>query len=155
MAQVTACPLPAHSLLHQRIDADDFIDCYAAEGSTTPRKAAEAVVEFPAWAKALVILRGIVTRPFGLSQSGPEAEDKLGLFPVEIETDDEIIAGFDDKHLNFRVSVLRHNGQMMLATWVRPHNIGGRLYLSLIMPFHILIARNGIARAARRAAQTA
>jgi len=154
MTKVTACPLPAHSLLHERIQDADFIDCYAADGQTSPRKAAETIVTFPAWAKALVILRGIVTRPFGLSQDGPVAEDKLGPFPVETETEDEIIAGFDDKHLNFRVSVLRHEGKMMLATWVRPHNFGGRLYLSVIMPFHILIARNGIARAAKTAAQT-
>ncbi|MEM7636150.1 MAG: DUF2867 domain-containing protein, partial [Pseudomonadota bacterium] len=68
------------------------------------------------------------------------------VFPVETETARELIAGFNDKHLNFRVSVLSQDGRVFLATWVHPHNIGGRLYLKTILPFHILIARNALAR---------
>ncbi|MEM1300886.1 MAG: DUF2867 domain-containing protein, partial [Pseudomonadota bacterium] len=76
------------------------------------------------------------------------SENKLGLFPVEIETGDEIIAGFNDKHLDFRVSIMARDGGVYLATWVHTHNFGGRLYLATIMPFHILIARNALARVA-------
>ncbi len=146
-ASVKTVSLPAESLLHRYIIPGDFVDCYGAPGDMPPRKAAQTIVDFPPWADALLSLRRVITVPFGLSQDGPEAADKLGPFPVQTETDDEIIAGFDDKHLNFRISVLRHGGQMLLATWVHPHNIGGHIYLSMIMPFHILIARNGIARA--------
>lgn len=146
---VTSVPLPVKSALNARRAPGDFLDCYAAQGDIAPRVAAERVVEFPAWARLLVRLRALVTLPFGLRQNGPATPDKIGPFPVELETEDEIIAGFDDKHLNFRVSVMRDAGQIMLATWVQPHNLGGRLYLAAIMPFHIAIARNAIARAAR------
>lgn len=145
---VRSVPLPAKSALHARRAPGDFLDCYAAMGSPSPRSAAQAVVAFPGWAGLLLKLRGAVACAFGLRQQGPETGDKIGPFPVESETEDEIIAGFDDKHLNFRVAVLRDAGHIMLATWVRPHNLGGRLYLALIMPFHIAIARNAIARAA-------
>ncbi|MEO9790387.1 MAG: DUF2867 domain-containing protein [Tateyamaria sp.] len=87
--------------------------------------------------------------PFGLSQDGPEADDKLGPFPVELDTGTEVIAGFDDKHLNFRVSVYGDGRRVSLATWVHPHSIGGRSYLTAILPFHILVARNALARVAR------
>lgn len=141
--------LPDTSALHSKMQKGDFVDCFATQASVSPRQAAGVIVDFPNWGKWLVKLRGIVTAPFGLDQDGPEATDKLGPFPVESETDTEIIAGFNDKHLDFRVSVMCENGQLSLATWVHPHNLGGRIYLAMIMPFHILIARNGVARAAR------
>ncbi|CUI68402.1 DUF2867 domain-containing protein [Cognatishimia activa] len=153
--KVSKIPLPEISTLHDRIQPGDFVDCYATPANTSPRKAAEIIVDFPSWAQALVKLRGIVTAPFGLDQDGPNAKDKLGSFPVESETDTELIAGFDDKHLEFRVSVICQDQQLSLATWVHPHNIGGRLYLATIMPFHILIARNAVARAAKAAAGSA
>lgn len=112
----------------------------------TPRRAAEVITEFPGWAKFLLEIRRLITSPFGLSQDGPDASDKLGAFPVESENEQELIAGFDDKHLEFRISVLSINGQIYLATWVQPHNIGGRIYLDAILPFHILIARNALSR---------
>ena len=80
---------------------------------------------------------------------GPETADRVGLFPFESETPTELIAGFDEKHLDFRISVPSHDAKVSLATWVSPHNIGGRLYLAAIMPFHIAIARNALARVAR------
>ena len=99
----------------------------------------------------LLQIRRLVTAPFGLSSDGPDAEDKVGVFPVESETECELVAGFDDKHLNFRVSVMSLDGRVYLGTWVHPHNLGGRLYLRAIMPFHILIARNALSRVASQA----
>lgn len=146
--QVTSTPLPPYSALHARFQPGDFVDCYSVASSLPPRAAAEIVVAFPGWAMALVKLRGLLVAPFGLSNSGPEAEDKLGLFPVEEDTAQELIAGFDDKHLDFRVSVTSHEGRVSLATWVHPHNIWGRLYLATILPAHILIVRNALSRVA-------
>ncbi len=138
--------LAPHSQLHPRIAPGDFIDCYGVQSPLPARDAAEIITSFPGWAMALVRLRGIITAPFGLDQTGPEAEDKLGIFPVETDVPGEIIAGFNDKHLDFRVSVLAHEGHIYLSTWVHRHNLLGRAYLATIMPFHILIARNALAR---------
>ena len=149
MSNVRTVSLPMSSLLHSRIQGSDFIDCYSVRSDMAPRRAAEIITDFPQWAQLLLLIRQIVTAPFGLSNSGPEAVDKVGIFPVEEETDTELIAGFNDKHLNFRVSVLSEAGYVYLATWVHPHNLGGRVYLTSIMPFHIAISRNALVRVAR------
>lgn len=65
---------------------------------------------------------------------------------MELDTGTEIIVGFNDRHLNFRVSILSHEGRISAATWVHPHNPGGRFYLRTILPFHKRIVRNGLAR---------
>ena len=146
---VRKIPLPEDSLLQAYMQKGDFVDCFAAPAEVSPREAAEIIVDFPGWAQPLLTLRKLVTSPFGLSQDGPEAEDKLGPFPVEKDTPEEIIAGFNDKHLNFRVSVMQERGRTYLATWAHPHNFGGRLYLALIYPFHVLVVRNGLWRVKR------
>lgn len=151
MSEVVATALPEQSLLHNRIAAGDFVDCYRVRCVTSPRAAARIITGFPGWVNALLLVRRLVTTPFGLSNNGPPAADKVGPFPVEIATEHELIAGFDDKHLDFRVSVMCQEGQVFLATWVHPHNVGGRIYLGAIMPFHILIVRDGLQRVANAA----
>lgn len=150
---VHSIPLPANSALQARISKGDFVDCYAASSMMNARQAAEIATNFPSWARGLVALRGVITAPFGLQNEAPKSTDTIGIFPVESETitedGSEIIAGFNDKHLDFRISVLQHQGQISMATWVHPHNIGGRIYLAMIMPFHIMIARNGVYRVAK------
>lgn len=141
--------LPKDSLLWKYVGDGDFHDAYSVCSDMPPRAAAEEITRFPAWGRFLLHIRRHVTEPFGLSNDGPEAADKVGIFPVEKVTDQELIAGFNDRHLDFRVSVMSQQGQVMLSTWVHPHNIGGRLYLAAIMPFHILIARDALARVGR------
>jgi len=151
MASVTSSPLPACSALHARFVPGDFLDCFNVSATMSPRHAAQIITAFPAWTQHLLRVRNALTSPFGLSANGPEAVDKLGIFPVESDTGNELIARFNDKHLNFRVSVVAEAGRIYLATWVHPHNLGGRLYLAAILPFHVLIARNALSRVARQA----
>lgn len=146
MSRIIATDLPLQSLLNDRIKTTDFLDCYSVESDLSPRSAANIITQFPIWARFLVGIRNILITPFGLSSDGPSAADKVGAFPVEIENDHELIAGFDDKHLDFRVSVVSQEGKVFLATWVRTKNIGGKMYLKTILPFHILIARDALAR---------
>ncbi|MEM1303084.1 MAG: DUF2867 domain-containing protein [Pseudomonadota bacterium] len=153
--RVFSRPLPPLSTLHNRFGPGDFLDCYAVQSDMSARAAAEVITTFPGWAKALVALRGILTAPFGLQNKLPEdAGDAVGIFPVERDDQNEVVAGFNDKHLDFRVSVVTVDGLVHLATWVRPHNAAGRVYLRTIMPFHIAIVRNALARVAA-AGQTA
>ncbi|MBW4707799.1 DUF2867 domain-containing protein [Roseobacter sp. YSTF-M11] len=150
--RVEKTQLPTDSQLHARVAGGDFLDCYKVTSTMTAPDAAVIIVDFPGWAQGLVALRNILTVPFGLKKDGPAAKEKLGLFPVEMSSPQEVIAGFNDRHLDFRVSVFSAAGEIYLATWVHPHNIGGRLYLATILPFHILIARNALARVATGAA---
>ncbi len=61
------------------------------------------------------------------------------------ETPDRLVMGFNDKHQDFRVVVDvtgRGAGQdVTLTTLVLTHNLLGRTYLRIIVPFHRLIAR--------------
>jgi hypothetical protein len=145
---VTETTLPPQSALHERIGPRDFLDCYVVDADLSPRTAAEVITNLPGWARFLLNIRRLITTPFGLSNDGPAVKNKVGIFPVELDSPDELIAGFDDRHLNFRVSVISQAGRVYLATWVHPHNFGGRLYLAMIMPFHIMISRNALRRVA-------
>lgn len=145
---VTPATLPAVSALHSRFSDGDFMDCYRIECTMPCREAADVIANFPQWAQVLVKLRNIVVQPFGIKSEGPENVDKIGIFPVEHEDANEVIAGFDDAHLDFRISVLRDGPYLYLSTWVHRHNLLGRAYLAVIMPFHILITRNALSRAA-------
>ncbi|KMW59632.1 hypothetical protein AIOL_004614 [Candidatus Rhodobacter oscarellae] len=147
--EIRAIPLPQHSALQTRIAPDDFVDCYAVPSELPLRAAAERIVAFPLWVRALVGLRSVLVAPFGLLRTGPEGRPKLGPFPIEQETETEIIAGFNDRHLNFRIAVRAEGGQVSLATWVHRHNWLGRAYLAAIMPFHILVVRDAVARVSR------
>src|SRR4051794_41019885 len=60
----------------------------------------------PRWIDALLKLRDIIVTPFGLKTSVPTESgtaDIIGLFPVLSQTPERLVAGFDDKHLDFRV----------------------------------------------------
>lgn len=145
---INSSSLPPQSDLRDRVSSTDFLDCFSVESDAGPRQAAEIITDFPGWARFLLLIRRVVTAPFGLSNDGPPAADKVGPFPVEKETEAELIAGFNDKHLDFRVSVFAKDGRVSLATWVHPHNFGGRLYLKAILPFHVLIAQDALKRVA-------
>jgi hypothetical protein len=102
----------------------------------------------PRWAEALVTLRNILVTPLGLKTSGASEtppREMIGLFPVLSATPDRLVAGFDDKHLDFRIVVdVAASGattqNVTLTTLVLTHNWLGRTYLAIILPFHRLIA---------------
>ncbi len=148
MATVKLAQVPETSGLHRYMKPGDFVDCYEVPSDLRLRAAAEIIIQYPAWVRMLMLLRRVVTTPFGLVNDATGPSDRLGMFPIESETDEEILAGFDDKHLNFRISIMAKDGMVYFATWVHPHNRGGTLYLNAVMPFHILICRNALRRVA-------
>jgi hypothetical protein len=128
-----------------------FADAFrveVADPALDARHAAERMMAHqPRWAEALVSLRNLVVSPLGLKTSGegaPAPRGMIGIFPVLSETPDRLIAGFNDSHLDFRVvvDVTAPEGvrQVTLTTLVKTHNWLGRTYLTIIMPFHRLIA---------------
>ncbi len=132
---------PASSLwtLHR---TGDFLDCYSVASTLSPQEAARRGLSLPGWASALLKLRNALVRPFGLKTGEPGQP----IFPTCHETADEIILGTDDRHRNFRIGIYRQDGRIFMSTWVHPHNLWGRAYLTLVMPFHILISRGAVAR---------
>ncbi len=128
-----------------------FSDAYRLETGGQPlaaRQAAERMMgRSPRWVDALLRLRNILVAPFDLKSSGtsermPKA--MIGMFPVLSEAPDRLVAGFNDKHLDFRVVVVAASGagqQITATTLVLTHNWLGRSYLAIILPFHRLIVR--------------
>lgn len=103
----------------------------------------------PDWVMPLMALRTLLVKPFGLkSGREPSAAPRIGLFPLISREPDRIVMGLDDRHLDFRLIVdLSGEGAATATTLVRTHNLGGRLYLATIMPFHRLIVPAMLARA--------
>ena len=94
-------------------------------------------------------LFSLVTRLFG-TQSG-----RISIFKVYGRSETEIVLGEDDRHLDFRLSVLRTpdlsptlGGQLTVSTVVHCHNLLGRAYLLVIAPFHRLVVKASLRRAA-------
>lgn len=154
--------LPLNSLLRQRIRPGDFVDSFAvklAEPQLTPVQLAVRLAVMPDWANVLLWLRNRLVTPLGLKTGAdlpptpaePEIGDYVSFFRLEQLSHNEAILGEDDRHLDFRVSVLKTTGPEPLAalsTWVRPHNPAGRLYLAGVLPFHKLIVRRMLANVA-------
>jgi hypothetical protein len=137
----------------------EFMDAYRIEiggAALTARQAAVAMfARSPRWIEALLALRNLMVAPFRLKTSGkdePSSGSMIGLFPVISETPERLVAGFNDRHLDFRVVVevkpTIGGQQVTSTTLVLTHNRLGRLYLSTILPFHRLIARTLLRQAA-------
>jgi Protein of unknown function (DUF2867) len=134
-----------------------FIDAFRVEIGAAAVNAREActrmVLHGPRWIDALLRLRNILVTPFGLKTSGegaPAPGGLIGLFPVLSETPERLVAGFDDSHLDFRI-VVDISGdaasrEVTSTTLVRTKNLLGRIYLTLIMPFHKLVVRSMMGR---------
>jgi Protein of unknown function (DUF2867) len=144
MPAVRTDTLPRASSLWSLHRPGDFLDCYSVASTLSPSEAATRGLALPGWAAALLRVRNTLVRPFGLKTGAPDAP----IFPTCHETADEIILGTDDRHLNFRIGLIRAEGRIYMSTWVHPHNLWGRAYLRLVMPFHILISRGAVARMA-------
>lgn len=135
----------------------DFLDSQIAPVRDPSLHVADiAIITFftmPKWVLFLLWLRNAIVRPFGLktgespAYAPPTREDLIsgrykGIFAIEHVTEEEITFGTDDRHVDFRVSVLKTGepaGHAAISTWVHPHNLIGRLYLLAVYPFHKLI----------------
>jgi hypothetical protein len=127
-----------------------FVDAYSitVDGSAPDaRHAAERMLaRSPRWIDALLVVRNCLVAPFGLKTRAPTgagALERIGLFPVVSETPSRVVTGFNDKHLDFRLVVdvvVEAGGRRVIATTlVLTHNLLGRTYLAIILPFHRLI----------------
>lgn len=134
------------------------IDLSAAERSSMRALATMTVGDPPTWQRALIAMRDAMVTPFGLKTSGAvrasrESEERVDFFPVQWEGRDEIVLGADDRHLDFRLSLLRRlspTGALLVATTVvHSHNALGLIYLNAIRPFHHLVVRANLARCAQ------
>jgi len=163
-------PLPTGSLIAGLFAGADLADAYAIRLPPDSRRDIETLARFmlgeqAPWLHLLMAMRDAMVAGFGIKTSRQlrkaptsKVSDRLYIFRVYATCKDEMILGEDDKHLDFRVSVLlRSDGaegdgknEIVVTTVVHCHNLLGRTYLALIAPFHRIVVRSNLQRAARR-----
>ena len=157
--------LPNNSILNTSNTEYDYLDSFRGvlndnENKFTSTDIGKAFFSTgPKWVGRLFTLRNKIVSIFGLKTSGDitnrekqlanfkcEPGEQLGLFKVFAKTENEVILGEDDKHLNFRVSLILNQQRketkkkdLIVSTTVEFNNWFGRLYFLPVRPFHKLI----------------
>ena len=156
---------PRNSILNKGHEKYDYFDCYKGslndeENKINSTDVAKALfISTPKWVGILFILRNSIVTVFGLKTSEKtndrkqqldnfnfEPNERLGLFKVFSKSDNEVILGEDDKHLNFRISLLIENlntenliKEITITTTVEFNNWLGKLYFLPVRLFHKII----------------
>lgn len=162
---ISRAELPDKSLLKIDEKSYDYIDSFQGDfidrnGNIDSSKIGKSFfASEPKWIEKLFAFRNKLVGIFGLKTSGKitdrqkmlhdfkcEKGEQLGLFKVFDKTDNEVILGEDDKHLNFRVSLFidklnenKTDKKLTISTTVIFKNWFGRLYFLPVRPFHKLI----------------
>lgn len=133
----------------------DYSDTYITTvRSTCPMTAKvlfqQIFVHYPKPVLYLLRLRDWLVKPFGLQSGG-------GFTDLITEQDDsKVIICKSDKHLDFRIllqcdtfNASTHQQTIRISTFVNYHNSLGRIYFFFIRPFHTLLCKQMMNRAAR------
>ncbi|HMJ16111.1 MAG TPA: DUF2867 domain-containing protein [Polyangiaceae bacterium] len=155
MRNAIACvAVPPSSLVEHSLEPRDYADAFAitlpSDVNVDIDSIARACVDMPYWVRALMRVRNAVVRRFGLITALPALEEtadgpiqpgsRVGIFPLLERTNHELLFGLDDKHLDFRFSLLRRpvSGaeELVATTLVRYKNFWGRLYFMFVKPVH-------------------
>ena len=151
MKAVEDCQVTASDFIDSRmIQAATFSDAYRAP----LRRTIDPVAAFFAifghhrwWMKGMLIARNTLMAPFVTvppaatilrpqRQAHYAVSDTIGPWPIFGLNERELVAGRDNPHLDFRVSVLTTGQAVVVSTVCVAHNEFGRRYLRLIAPLH-------------------
>lgn len=143
----------------------DYVDCFQGEYSDKNNSIGIAQVgtaffkSKPKWITVLMNMRNRIVKPFGLKTNGG-TEDKniksndlrfeeghrFGIFKVFNKSENELIVGENDKHLDFKISVLLNpiisesgKKSLSITSAVKFNNRFGRFYFTIIKPLHKII----------------
>jgi Protein of unknown function (DUF2867) len=164
-AAVRAVPVPGGGVAARTFADVDYADSYAVDlaPDISVRTFAHALLASPPrWIARAMSIRNAVVRPLGLIATRAALEraaaaangsgERIGIFPVLVETPDEVVLGLDDRHLDFRLSVrvIADQGGCLgvVTTLVRFHGALGRVYFVPVRPAHRLIVPAMVRRAA-------
>jgi hypothetical protein len=159
--------LPSQSAVATAFKSVNLADAFAIQLPSDASKNPDVLARFifsvqPSWIGALTNIRDAIVTGLGLKtakhlatlSSGPAAK-RIGIFRVFGTSATEVVLGENDKHLDFRVSILctpdsppNTGNQLTLSTVVHCHNRLGRAYLSVIAPFHRQVVKASLRRAA-------
>jgi hypothetical protein len=159
--RVSKIAVPPASAIVRELPGAYFYDCYAVSLLSAGGSALEiylkAVGNTPRWVNVLMALRNWAVALVGLKNLGQLAAltpdkpassyrvgDRVGIFSLRMLSENEIILGDNDRHLNVQVSVCKlgqaQPQSVAVATVVHVHNRLGRLYMLFVAPLHRRIA---------------
>lgn len=162
---VHAVTPPVESAISSLYSGSNLADAFAVTFPTgSPRDinllAETALSNPPTWIAALISLRDRIMSGFGVTTSREmrarlerNGQDRIGFFRVYSRSDTEIVLGDVDVHLDFKASFLLRltadgRQELVVTTVVFCHNLLGRTYLRAIEPFHRVVVRTFLSRAA-------
>ncbi|ASB50569.1 DUF2867 domain-containing protein [Alkalitalea saponilacus] len=159
--------IPKASILNKIEEPFNYIDSFCGFITTNGKKINK--VDFlnqfknsgPRWGDQLLVLRDKIVGIFGLKTSNKTTNatkqldkteyligEQIGIFKLFDQSENEYILGENDKHLNFRVSLLTENGgngnnktKLTITTAVKFNNIFGNIYFFPVKPIHKLLVR--------------
>lgn len=133
----------------------DYTDTYTttvrnARRMTAPDLFRLMFVHYPKPVQYLLRLRDWLVKPFGLQAGGGFTD------LIQEQNEENVVFGKQDKHLAFEVRLTcpppdtyQPSQLIQIITYVQFHNTLGRVYFFFIHPFHCLICRSLLKRAAR------
>ena len=151
------CSIPLTSLLGRTlIDSAYFKDAYCTSLNRPDTRMTAIFFSIfghhPWWMNKALIARNRLASLAGLEvataaevthievKDNYKVGEKIGRWPIFYLTDTELVAGRDDKHLDFRLSLIKvWNGDeasVVVSTVCSVHNVFGKIYLFFIIPFH-------------------
>jgi hypothetical protein len=105
----------------------------------------------PKWINSLFAIRNKIASLFGLKTEMPSDYNenyKVGgyvkFFKIFSISDNEVILGADDSHLNFRAVINNDKSDsynIKVITLVEYNNLKGKIYMGIIKPFHRQIVK--------------
>ncbi len=156
--KIQQVPIPCGSLVERAFATTDYADAYTVRLPVGKATDVDTVTRTlftarPRWIDALMDLRNNLVRLIGLKTPSPRKQtpesinlqpgNVAGPFHVFARNGDEILLGLDDRHLDFRLSVLvrRQAGVAWAVVTTVVHFNGwlGRAYFLPVRPFHQLI----------------
>ena len=159
--------MPTQSAVATVYESTNLADAFAIQLPLGTSSDPEVLWRFlisqqPPWIGWLTNVRDAIVACFGLKTakhlatlSSEAKPDRLGIFKVYGKSENEIVLGEDDKHLDFRVSVFLTpdlsptlGDQLIVSTVVHCHNLLGRAYILVIAPFHRQVVKTSLHRAA-------
>ena len=150
---IATATIPLHTEIAQRLQGADFHDCYETDlPPNAPSALAlylQVVAATPGWVNAAMTLRNRIVQLVGLKHLGhlgdvnknkPTSDykvgDRVGIFSIVYLSEQEVILGDSDKHLNVNLSISKRPGKVAVSTVVHTRNTLGRIYMLFVAPAH-------------------
>jgi hypothetical protein len=150
--------LPKETLITKNMASVDYYDSYMIKKKTDDSidKITQKILTLPSWIIfALRIRYYLIVKPFSLStgrfnDKTENSEENSEPVPVIEKNKNEIVMGSDDKHLYYRISVMKkeieQESEIYLNTIVRFKNVWGKLYFLPVRLGHKLVVKSLLKR---------